>query len=95
MIDALPGDIFHRGQVLNNTYEIEGVLGRGGTGEVYRAKNLISGRVVAIKALNAQFSGQEGYIELMRREEQMRDIRDDAWCAIPNVRGPIRDMCSW
>ena len=78
MIDALPGDIFHRGQILNNTYEIEGVLGRGGTGEVYRAKNLISGRVVAIKALNAQFSGQEGYIELMRREEQMRDIRDDA-----------------
>lgn len=78
MIEALPGDIFHRGQVLNNTYEIEGVLGRGGTGEVYRAKNLISGRVVAIKALNAQFSGQEGYIELMRREEQMRDIRDDA-----------------
>ena len=78
MIDALPGDIFHRGQILNNTYEIEGVIGRGGTGEVYRAKNLISGRVVAIKALNAQFSGQEGYIELMRREEQMRDIRDDA-----------------
>lgn len=78
MIDALPGDIFHRGQILNNTYEIEGVLGRGGTGEVYRARNLISGRVVAIKALNAQFSGQEGYIELMRREEQMRDIRDDA-----------------
>ncbi len=78
MIEALPGDIFHRGQVLNNTYEIEGVLGRGGTGEVYRAKNLISGRIVAIKALNAQFSGQEGYIELMKREEQMRDIRDDA-----------------
>ncbi len=78
MIDALPGDIFHRGQILNNTYEIEGVLGRGGTGEVYRAKNLISERIVAIKALNAQFSGQEGYIELMKREEQMRDIRDDA-----------------
>ncbi|WP_149141258.1 protein kinase domain-containing protein [Gemmobacter caeruleus] len=78
MIEALPGDIFQRGQVLNNTYEIEGVLGRGGTGEVYRARNLISGRVVAIKALNAQFSGQDGYIELMRREEQMRDIRDDA-----------------
>ncbi|TAG29121.1 MAG: serine/threonine protein kinase, partial [Rhodobacterales bacterium] len=78
MIDALPGDIFHRGQILNNTYEIEGVLGRGGTGEVYRARNLISGRIVAIKALNAQFSGQDGYIELMKREEQMRDIRDDA-----------------
>ncbi len=78
MIAPLPGDIFRAGQVLNNTYEIEGVLGRGGTGEVYRARNLISGRIVAIKALNAQFSGQEGYIALMRREEQMRDIRDDA-----------------
>jgi len=78
MIAPLPGDIFRAGQILNNTYEIEGVLGRGGTGEVYRARNLISGRIVAIKALNAQFSGQEGYIALMRREEQMRDIRDDA-----------------
>lgn len=78
MIDALPGDIFRAGEVLNNTYEIEGVLGRGGTGEVYRARNLVSGRIVAIKALNARFSGQAGYVALMRREEQMRDIRDDA-----------------
>jgi hypothetical protein len=78
MIDALPGDIFQRGQVLNNTYEIEGVLGRGGTGEVYRARNLISGRVVAIKALNKQFSGNDAYVDLMKREEQMRDILHDA-----------------
>ncbi len=33
MIPALPGDIFHEGQVLNNTWTIQGVLGRGGTGE--------------------------------------------------------------
>ncbi|MGB8814884.1 MAG: serine/threonine-protein kinase [Paracoccaceae bacterium] len=78
MIGPLPGDIFHQGQILNNTYEVEGVLGRGGTGEVYRARNLISGRIVAIKALNSQFSGNDDYIELMKREEQMRDIRDDA-----------------
>ncbi|MGB3315742.1 MAG: serine/threonine-protein kinase [Albidovulum sp.] len=78
MIDAMPGDIFSRGQVLNNTYEIEGVLGRGGTGEVYRAINQITGRTVAIKALNSQFSGNDDYIDLMKREEQMRDIRDDA-----------------
>ena len=58
MIDPLPGDIFRKGQVLNNTYEIEGVLGRGGTGEVYRARNQITGRVVAVKALNREFSAQ-------------------------------------
>ncbi|MDP3195616.1 serine/threonine-protein kinase [Tabrizicola sp.] len=78
MIGPLPGDIFRQGQVLNHTYEIEGVLGRGGTGEVYRARNQISGRIVAIKALNAQFSGNDDYIQLMRREEQMRDVMNDA-----------------
>lgn len=78
MTEPRPGDIFRQDQVLNHTYVIEGLLGRGGTGEVYRARNLISERIVAIKALNAQFSAQDGYIELMRREEQMRDIRDDA-----------------
>jgi eukaryotic-like serine/threonine-protein kinase len=78
MIPPIPSDIFRQGQVLNNTYEIEGVIGRGGTGEVYRARNQITGRVVAIKALSKQFSGNEDYVELMRREEQMRDISHDA-----------------
>ncbi|MBP7241235.1 serine/threonine-protein kinase [Amaricoccus sp.] len=78
MVDPLPGDIFRKGQVLNNTYEVEGVLGRGGTGEVYRARNQITGRVVAIKALNRQFSQNDAYLELMKREEEMRSISHDA-----------------
>jgi predicted Ser/Thr protein kinase len=78
MIDPLPGDIFRRGQVLNNTYEIEGLLGRGGTGEVYRARNQITGRVVAIKALNRAFSANADYVELMKREEEIRAISHDA-----------------
>ncbi len=78
MIPPLPSDIFRQGQVLNNTYEVEGVIGRGGTGEVYRARNQITSRVVAIKALSKQFSGNEDYVELMRREEQMRDVSHDA-----------------
>lgn len=78
MIDQMPGDIFTAGQILNNTYEILGVLGRGGTGEVYLARNQIVGRQVAIKALNSQFSDNEDYLELMKREEEMRDIVHDA-----------------
>ncbi|HVL21890.1 MAG TPA: serine/threonine-protein kinase, partial [Amaricoccus sp.] len=78
MIDPLPGDIFRKGQVLNNTYEIEGVLGRGGTGEVYRARNQITGRVVAVKALNREFSHNDAYLGLMKREEEMRSIHHDA-----------------
>ncbi|HVH03993.1 MAG TPA: protein kinase [Amaricoccus sp.] len=78
MIDPLPGDIFRKGQLLNNTYEIEGVIGRGGTGEVYRARNQITGRVVAVKALNRALSANEAYLALVRREEEMRAIASDA-----------------
>lgn len=78
MTQPLPSDIFKCGQVLNNTYEIEGVLGRGGTGEVYRARNQITGRIVAVKALNRVMSANDAYLELMRREEEMRAISSDA-----------------
>jgi len=70
--------MFRPGDVLNNTYEIEGVLGRGGTGEVYRVVNKVTGRIFAIKALNAQFTGNEDYVELMKREEEMRNIIHDS-----------------
>ncbi len=78
MTSPLPGDIFGVGQVLNNTYEIDKILGRGGTGEVYRARNKITGRLVAVKALNRQFSGNADYIELMKREDEMRSIQHPA-----------------
>ncbi|MBC7737946.1 MAG: protein kinase [Candidatus Saccharibacteria bacterium] len=78
MGDSRPGDIFQPGDLLNNTYRIENILGRGGTSEVYKARNEISGRFVAIKALKSEFSGDEGYLTLMRREEEIREIRHDA-----------------
>ncbi|MEM9757478.1 MAG: serine/threonine-protein kinase, partial [Pseudomonadota bacterium] len=70
MKNPLPSDIFQPGQILNQTYEIEGVLGRGGTGEVYRAVNLVTGRTFAIKALIARFSDSG----IILREEQIRKI---------------------
>ncbi len=78
MKDPLPGDTFRSGQLLNNTYEILGVLGRGGTGEVYKARNTINDRIVAIKVLNAVFAANEDYIELLKREEEIRAIVHDA-----------------
>ncbi|TMM54142.1 serine/threonine-protein kinase [Sulfitobacter sabulilitoris] len=70
--------IFQVGDVLNNTYKIEQVLGRGGTSEVYRARSEISGRVVALKALRLEYSRNEDFLALMTREEEMREIRHDA-----------------
>lgn len=78
MTDSRLGDTFKPGDLLNNTYRIEAILGRGGTSEVYKARNEISNRFVAIKALKAEFSGDEGFLTLMRREEEIREIRHDA-----------------
>ena len=78
MGDSRQGDSFQPGDLLNNTYRIENILGRGGTSEVYKARNEISGRFVAIKALKSEFAGDEAYLTLMRREEEIREIRHDA-----------------
>ena len=78
MAESKPSDTFKPGDVLNNTYLIEAVLGRGGTSEVYRARNEISRRQVAIKVLRSEFSANEDFLMLMTREEAMRDIRHDA-----------------
>ncbi len=78
MTEPRPGDIFQPGVVLNNTYRIEAVLGRGGTSEVYRARNEISGRAMAVKVLKSEFARNADFLLLMTREEEMREIRHDA-----------------
>ena len=78
MKDPRAKDIFQLGQLLNNTYRVEAVLGRGGLSEVYLARSTISGRVVAIKALRAVFADNESYTSLLTREEGVREIRHDA-----------------
>ncbi|MGO4854377.1 protein kinase domain-containing protein [Phaeovulum sp. W22_SRMD_FR3] len=78
MIEPRPGDAFQPGDLLNNTYRIEAILGRGGTSDVYRARSEISGRQVALKVLKSEFSGNDDYLVLLTREEEIRDIRHDA-----------------
>src|SRR5579872_2440602 len=52
-------------------YEIHGLIGKGGMGEVYRARDTRLGRTVAIKVLPAEFSAQE---ERLRRFEQEAQV---------------------
>lgn len=56
------------GVVLNHTYEIVELIGEGGTGEVYVAKNQATGREVAIKLLKREFATDPVLVELMQRE---------------------------
>ncbi|MEP4037864.1 serine/threonine-protein kinase [Pseudophaeobacter sp.] len=78
MITSQPSDLFQPGDLLNNTYRIEMLLGRGGTSNVYKARSEISGNLVAIKVLKQEFSGNEDFTVLMAREENIREIRHDA-----------------
>ncbi|MFT5615099.1 MAG: hypothetical protein ACI8Q6_002382 [Granulosicoccus sp.] len=78
MLETRDSDAFQPGDLLNNTYRIEGLLGRGGTSDVYRARSEISGRLMALKVLKTEFSGNDDYLVLLTREEEIREIRHDA-----------------
>ena len=78
MTDSRPGDLFQPGDLVNNTYRIESIVGRGGTSDVYKARSEISGRLMALKVLKSEFSNNDDYLLLLTREEAMREIRHDA-----------------
>src|SRR5262245_48300727 len=68
---ALPPRLIAPGTRIGDRYEIDGVLGEGGMGVVYRATDLARGRTVAIKALHASLMGDDGVCRRFKREAQL------------------------
>ncbi|MCC6626816.1 MAG: protein kinase [Chloroflexi bacterium] len=58
------------GQVLNGRYELEQRIGDGGMAVVYQGRDLVLGRLVAVKALRDQYVADAGFISRFRREAQ-------------------------
>src|SRR4051812_19643100 len=56
------------GQVLNDKYRLESIIGEGGMGTVYRATHLLIDRPVAIKVLHPRFVGDEAAKTRFQRE---------------------------
>jgi eukaryotic-like serine/threonine-protein kinase len=56
------------GQVLAGRYELEDLAGSGGMSSVYRARDTVLERTVAIKILHEHFSDDPEHVERFRRE---------------------------
>jgi len=58
------------GTILNGRYEIEELIGTGGMADVYRARDNLLGRTVAVKVLHAQYAKDPVFIQRFRQEAQ-------------------------
>ena len=70
-------------------YRIEGLLGRGGMGVVYRAEHPRLGATVALKVMEPELAMDEGF-----RERFVREARAAARIRHPNII-PIYDAGEW
>lgn len=68
------------GTVLKGRYQIEEPLGEGGMATVYRARNTLVERPVAVKVMNSNLARDEGLKERFRRE-----AKNAAAVAHPNI----------
>ena len=59
------------GAVLDRRYRIEQLLGRGGMGAVYRARDMRLDRLVALKVVRAELLGDADARRRFRREAQI------------------------
>ncbi len=74
------------------TYEILELLGSGGMGDVYRARDLKLGREVAIKVLPEEFARDSGRVARFEREARMLAAVNHA--AIAAIYGAEEDGAS-
>ena len=56
------------GEVISGRYELEELVGVGGMSNVYRARDQLLERMVALKLLHDRYSHDEEYVERFRRE---------------------------
>ena len=56
------------GQILDDKYRLERLLGQGGMGAVYLATHLGTERYVALKLIAPQFMRNEEFVERFKRE---------------------------
>src|SRR5439155_26228429 len=65
------------GKVLDGQYQIEDLLGKGGMGADYRARNILLGDRMAIKVLLTEMRSNSGWLRRFQRKgKAVRRFRD-------------------
>ena len=59
------------GEVIAGRYELEELVGTGGMSSVFRARDRLLERRVALKVLHEHYTDDEGYVERFRREARV------------------------
>jgi serine/threonine-protein kinase len=57
-------------RLVNNRYEVERSVGRGGMAEVFLARDVLLDRPVVLKVLFPEFATDPSFVERFRREAQ-------------------------
>ena len=57
-------------RVLDNRYELQELIGGGGMADVYKARDILLDRIVAVKILHEQFKRDTEFIQKFHREAQ-------------------------
>lgn len=60
--------MIQQGMLLGNRYEIQGIIGTGGMADVYKAKDRVLDRFVAVKVLKGELCNDANLIERFRAE---------------------------
>lgn len=67
-------------KTLSNRYEVIERIGGGGMAIVYRGRDLLLNRSVAVKVLRQQFVNDEEFIKRFRREAQAAASLSSEYC---------------
>lgn len=77
------------GTLLSHTYEVAGLIARGGMGEVHRARHVDMNTWHAVKVIRPELAQDAKMVELLRREAAaLREIRHEA---VVSYDGVFRD----
>ena len=65
------GRLLGAGEIVGGHYQVESVLGEGGMAVVYRARNMATDKVCAVKVLHAQLGARTEFQTLFSKEAKV------------------------